>query len=131
MSTLSKEQLIECLKLVFKQQGFKKNKTTWQKSTDDLIYVLNIQGSQWSNEDYYINVAIYIKALGTEINPTEYRCHIRSRIDNDKKSYSSICKEVVDWFERHGDIQRLKILRQQNELPSMITIDAQNYLDKI
>jgi hypothetical protein len=94
MNTLSQEQLTDCLKPVLKQQGFKKNKTTWRKTTDDLVYVLNIQGSQWSKEDYYINVAIYIKALGTEINPTEYRCHIRSRIDNEKKSCSSICKEV-------------------------------------
>jgi len=86
MDTLSKEQLTDCFKPVFKQHGFKKNKTTWRKTTDDLIYVLNIQGSQWSNEDYYINVAIYIKALGTEINPPEYRCHISSRIDNELRS---------------------------------------------
>ena len=131
MNILSKEQLTDCMKPVFKQKGFRKVKTTWRKTTDELIYVVNIQGSQWSNEDYYINVAIYIKALGTEINPTEYRCHVRSRIDQEKKSCVSICKEVLDWFEKYGDIHRLKTIRQQNELPLMITVDTHNYLDKI
>lgn len=128
MSTLSKEQLIECLKPVLKEQGFRKTRTTWRKSTDDLVFVLNDQGSQWSTEDYYINVAIYIKALGTEQNPTEYRCHIRDRIDHNDKSFASICKEVLDWFEKYGDIQRLSTLRQQNNLP-LTTVNAQEYLD--
>jgi hypothetical protein len=128
MNTLSKEQLIECFKYVLKQQGFKKTKTTWRKTTDDLVFVLNVQGSQRSSEDYYINVAIYIKALGTEENPAEYRCHIRDRIDHDKP-FETIHKEVLDWFERHGDIERLRALKQQNNLP-LTTVDAQEYLDE-
>lgn len=40
-------------------------------------------------------------------------------------------KEVLDWFEKYGDIHRLKTIKQQNELPLMITVDAQNYLDEI
>lgn len=131
MSTLSKEQLIECFKSVFKLQGFKKIKTTWRKSTDDLLFVLNIQGSQWSTEDYYINVAIYIKALGTEQNPPEYRCHIRSRIDEKEKACSLICEEVLDWFERHGEIQKLKLLMEQNKLPLPTTLDAKKFLGEI
>jgi hypothetical protein len=59
MNTLSKEQLMESLKPLLKEQGFKKKSTTWRKTTGALILVLNIQGSQWSNEDYYINAAVY------------------------------------------------------------------------
>jgi hypothetical protein len=131
MNNLSKEQLVECFKPFFKQYGFKKMRTTWRKSTDDFVFVLNIQGSQWSKEDYYINVGIYIKALGTKQNPYEYDCHIRSRIDEKEKSCSSICKEILDWFERYGDIQKLKLLRKQNNLPVVITVDAEKYLDEI
>jgi hypothetical protein len=131
MFKLSKEQLIECFKPVFKQHGFKKMRTYWRKSTDDLVFVLNIQGSQWSKEDYYINVGIHIKALGTEQNPPLYSCHIFDRIDEREKSCSSICKEILDWFERHGDIQKLKLLRKQNNLPLATTVDAKKYLDEI
>ena len=129
MNSLSKEQLIECFKPVFKQSGFKKMRTNWRKTTDDLIFVLNIQGSQWDKEDYYINVGVYIKSLGTEQNPTEYSCHIRSRIDERDRSCSSICNEIMEWFEKHGSIQKLKLLRSQDNLPLFTKIDAKNYLD--
>jgi hypothetical protein len=39
VSTLSKEQLMERLKPVLKQKGFKKTKATSRKSTDDLLYL--------------------------------------------------------------------------------------------
>lgn len=130
MNKLSKEQLIECFKPVFKQCGFKKMRTSWRKSTDELTFVLNIQGSQWDKEDYYINVGVYINALGTEQNPPEYSCHIRSRIDERDKSCSLICDEILEWFERHGNIQKLKLLRSQNSLPLPTTVDAIKYLDE-
>jgi Domain of unknown function (DUF4304) len=123
-------QLTDCLKPVLKKQGFKKTKTTWRKTTDDLIYVINIQGSQWNEEDYYINVAMYIRAIGEEENPPEYRCHIRSRIENEVYVCSSICEEVSDWFEKYGDIERLRILWRKSELPLMVTVNAQNYLNE-
>jgi hypothetical protein len=131
MKYLSKEQLIECFKPVFKQLGFKKIRTNWRKSTDELVFVLNIQASQWSKEDYYINVGIYIKDLGTEQNPPEYRCHIRSRNDERKNSCSLLCNEILDWFETHGSIQKIKLLRYKDSLPFATTIDAKKYLDEI
>jgi hypothetical protein len=129
MNKLSKEQLIDCFKPVFKQCGFKKMRTSWRKSTDDLILVLNIQGSQWDKEDYYINVGVYIKALGTEQN-SPVSCHIWSRIDERDKSCSLICDEILEWFERHDSIQKLKLLRSQNSLPLPITLDAKKYLEE-
>ena len=130
ISELTQEQLIDCLKPLLKREGFKKSKTTWRKTTVDLISILNIQGSQWSEEDYYINVAIYIKALGEEVNPPEYRCHIRSRIENEVYVCSSIYEEVSNWFEKYGDIERLRLLWQESDLPLMVTVDAQNYLNE-
>lgn len=130
ISKLTQEQLTDCLKPVLKKKGFKKIKTTWRKTTDQLVFVLNIQRSQWSEGEYYINLALYIKALGTEVNPSEYRCHIRSRIDNKVKECSSICEEILYWFEKHGDIERLRSLLQENELQMMVTVDAQNYLSE-
>ncbi|MGO4890645.1 DUF4304 domain-containing protein [Anaerobacillus sp. MEB173] len=128
---ITKEQLIDCLKPVFKLHGFKKERTTWRKTTEDIIFVLNIQGSQWSKEDYYINVAIYIRAMGVEKNPPFYSCHIQSRIDEREKSWNSICSEILDWFEKHGEIHKLKILLEQNDLPLPTTLDAKKYLAEI
>lgn len=126
---LTQKQLTDCLKSELKKQGFNNSKTTWRKTTDDLIYVLNIQGSQWSERDYYINVGVYIKDLGEEVNPPEFRCHIRSRIEKEINVCSSICEEVWDWFAKYGDIERLRILWKRSELPIMVTVEAQNYLN--
>lgn len=127
MSTLSKEELIERLKPTLKEQGFKRTRATWRKSTDDLVFILNVQGSQWSTVDYYINVGIHIKALGPEKNPTENICHIRDRIEYSQTS-ESLIKEVLDWFERYGDLARLQVLKQQNNLPLMTMVVAHEYL---
>ena len=129
MSSPPKEQLIACLKPVFKQNKFKKTRANWRKEIDDLIFVLNIQTSQWSKEDYYINVGIYIKDLGIEQNPPEYRCHIRDRINEQGMSCSSICDQILEWFEKHESIEKLKLLGNQNNLPAFTTVDARKYLD--
>jgi hypothetical protein len=73
---------------------------------------------------------MYIKALGEEVYPSEYRCHIRSRIESEMNVCSSICEEVLDWFEKYGDIERLRILWKKSELPLMVTVEAQNYLNE-
>lgn len=131
MSNISKEQLIECFKSFFKQYKFKKTGTNWRKSTGELIFVLNIQGSQWSKEDYYINVGIYIKALGEDQNPAEYKCHIRSRIDESNKSCNLLCNEILEWFETYGTTQKLKSHKNQNSMPLATTVDAKKYLNEI
>ncbi len=128
MSIIKKEELIDQLEQVLKQHGFKKSKTTWRKSTDDITIVLNVQGSQWNKNDYFINIAVYIKALGTEQNPTENVCHVRGRVEQNQ-AFESLVKEVLDWFEKHGDITKLRLLHQHNKLPLMTMAKAKEYLD--
>ena len=44
------------------------------------MQVLNIQKSPFG-ERIYVNLGIYLKALGTETSPPERRCHIRVRLE--------------------------------------------------
>jgi hypothetical protein len=129
MNKLSKEELIERLKPVLKEQGFKKTKTTWRKSVDGLVLVLNVQGSQWSKEDYYINLGVYIQELGPRENPTENICHIQTRVEENQE-FESLVDEVLGWFERYGDLAKLRTLKSQNSLPAMTMVVAHEYLDK-
>lgn len=129
MVTISEKELIEFITPQLKKEGFKKIKTTWRKPTEDVMFVLNIQQSQWDHNDYYTNVAVYINALGQEVKPPEYRCHIRNRIANEH-SCEAIYREIISWFEKHGDIQKLKELNQLNKLESMTTMEAEKYLDE-
>ncbi|MBE7466314.1 MAG: DUF4304 domain-containing protein [Planctomycetes bacterium] len=62
-----------------KLRGFKKSGATWRKEAVDAIGVLNLQGSQWG-PSFYINLGVYFRALGDHDQPSEYHCHVRTRL---------------------------------------------------
>jgi len=63
-----------------KALGFKKKARTWTRETAEAFQLVNLQKSQFG-EQVYVNVAVYLKALGEETFPPEYRCHIRARLE--------------------------------------------------
>lgn len=65
---------------IFKAHGFRKSGATWHRDAHRLIQVFNIQKSQWGDQ-FYLNVGIYLRDLGDEPRPTEYRCHVRCRAE--------------------------------------------------
>lgn len=130
MKQIPKEDLINILKPYLKNSGFKKSKATWHKITDDIIFVFNIQGSQWGQE-YYINLGIYLRVLGLELNPSENLCHIQTRIEHNNKTIESIIKEAMEWFDTHGSIRALKRLYIQNKLPPMTFVKVKEFLEGV
>lgn len=64
---------------VLKARGYSKSGATWRKRNDLTIGVLNLQGSAWGPH-FYVNLGIYFRALGDRDRPTEYHCHIRTRL---------------------------------------------------
>jgi hypothetical protein len=131
VNTLSKNEIIEALKTHFKIAGFKKLSSNWFKETKDTVLVFNVQSSQWGLE-YYINLGIYIKALGDELKPPVYRCHIQCRIEHE--DYNNIQKIVVDsleWFYKHDKILKLKQLSNAKKLPLMTFVEAHKFLETV
>lgn len=126
MNSLSKEELILQLKPLFKSAGFKKIRSTWYKSTDDLIFVFSLQGSIYGPE-YYIDLGIIIRALWDEDTPHIYDCHIGSGIDS-RKTYLEIFHKAIEWFGHYESIDKIKMLNQKNELPLATTLKAKEYL---
>ena len=71
--------LIDAIRHPLKQAGFKKPRpTTWYRNNPDTISVLNLQCSPWGPQ-YYINISLWLKALGQVENPLFYKCHVRLR----------------------------------------------------
>jgi hypothetical protein len=96
-----------------KARQFRKSGPNWHRDINSLIQVLNIQKSQWGDQ-FYINVGIYLKDLGNETRPTEYRCHVRCRADAllDGEEYFSFNRllnfdEPVPLAERYKELRRL------------------------
>ena len=63
---LSKQEMIEYLRVYLKQRGYKKQKQTWHRINQDRVYVIvNVQNSQWDRETYYINLGAGIDRQST------------------------------------------------------------------
>lgn len=68
--------------------GFQNKKHSWYKHTNDLIKVIDLQKSEYS-ELYYVNIGLYVKELGCDHdnaadckkNPQESHCHFRLRAE--------------------------------------------------
>lgn len=131
MTNFSKNEIIEKLKPHLKIAGFKKLRTAWHKEENDTILVFNVQSSQWGPE-YYINLGIYIKALGTEVKPPAYHCHIQCRIEHEKYiDVNRIVADSLEWLSRHDSIQKLKRLFEANELPLTTFLEANKFLKTV
>lgn len=74
-----REQLIAVFKSELKSQGFRKNANTWHLVFDEVIQIVNLQNSSWSKDDHYLNVGLYLRALGDELKPKVALGQIRGR----------------------------------------------------
>ena len=96
---------------VLKPLGYTKRAATWHLDREQVISVVNLQKSQWG-EDWYLNLGVYVKALGDENRPAEARCHIRCRAETlgggdmprDPVGLSTLVTNVaVPWLEALAD----------------------------
>lgn len=80
-----------------KALGFTKKSNTWWRQSQDAVQVLNIQKSPFG-ERIYVNLGIYLKALGTETTPPERRCHVQERLEHiaDPGLWNEIASAAAD-----------------------------------
>lgn len=94
MASNEKHNLVKAIAPTLKMHGFKKKDSTWHRTKEGFIQTFNVQGSQWS-KSFYLNLGLYVTALGDETTPPEYRCHIRNRVD-DVASDRLRCNQLLD-----------------------------------
>jgi len=122
---------------------------TWFLDEGDFIRVFNIQGSQWS-KCFYLNLGIYVKALGDIEKPKEYDCHFRARLGDfvpdrnrfnklldfeneiDDASRLSELKALIqyafDWLERYSSKNELKKAVSEKRQGFLISLSINDYL---
>ena len=104
MASQEKKHLESVLKPVLKKAGFRKKGGTWWKHKQDFTQVINIQGSQFSKR-FYLNLGVYLQALGKKEWPAEYDCHVRvSTI-----AESELVHRLLNYEEQLEDEQRKEI----------------------
>jgi hypothetical protein len=61
-----------------KSHGYSKKSGSWYRRQVETIAVLDLQRSDYSHA-YYVNVALWLLALGDTTAPKEHTCHVRTR----------------------------------------------------
>jgi|APSaa5957512622_1039677.scaffolds.fasta_scaffold25808_3 hypothetical protein len=130
MPSEEQKQLVNALKPLLKQHGFRKQGATWHRQVPGYIQVVNVQGSQWS-KTFYINLGVYITQLGDKETPPEYDCHIRNRVNDlaqDRRRYIALVdmendippdtrlpellavveQYAIPWLEKYSNLDGIK-----------------------
>ena len=132
---MSKQEMIEYLRVYLKQRGYKKQKQTWHRINQDRVYVIvNVQNSQWDRETYYINLGAGIdrqstmKSFSFEKNKFSYRVY-------DGIGIEKLKEEIMRW-ESIFDSE-LSILRNWDYISTFeksyigIDEDTREYFDEL
>ena len=65
---------------VLTSYGFTKRRSAWYRYYPETIVVLDLQKSDYGGQ-YYVNLAVTLRALNPEDYPPEHKCHIRMRLE--------------------------------------------------
>lgn len=106
MASEEKKHLESILKPVLKKEMFRKKGGTWWRKREGFIQVINIQGSRFSKR-FYLNLGVYIRALGDKEFPAEYDCHLRVRLG--ALADSELENMLLDYEAKIDKTERLKI----------------------
>ena len=53
-----KQEFLAAIREPLKAEGYRKKGFYWYKTVNDLVFCLNLQGSQWDKDDYYFQVGV-------------------------------------------------------------------------
>lgn len=121
----TKEILLGYLKDQFKTYGFKKTKQTWYKDDGKLIYVFNVQNSQYGNDTFYFNIGLIFSTNGFKRSIQEWNCWTRFPYG---KTMRNTFENILKWFEKYNSFEKIKIASLK---PVKCLTDPRWRLDKI
>lgn len=118
---IDKETLISQITPQLKTMGYKKRNNTWAKQSDpemNIFIVINIQGSQYDKKDFYINLGVYIQALGQKNIPTCISdCQMQERITVEINSSELLLKIIEKWENTYGLYNQIYDKVLENKMP--------------
>jgi len=92
-----KSEIIPALKVALKEKGFKKIRNYWYKSQNEMTYYLNVQGSAYCTDNFYVNLGVVLSPFQGKIPPI-YEWDIRRRIHVDGKEINPNIEDVLSVF---------------------------------
>ena len=102
--------LVALLQDCLRAANFRRTGKTWSFADDEVVQLVNLQKSQWGNQ-YYINFAIWLKALGQPPKDLkEHQCHMRLRVSGLVED-DALLKQALDLENQLDDRTRSEALK--------------------
>ena len=117
------KEIEQAVAQVLKPLGYTKTAATWHRDRGEVISVLNVQKSQWGDE-HYVNLGVYLKALGDEKRPAESRCHVRCRANTPDTLGSSADPLAVAALVAEVGLPWLDLLSTERQIGEFLTSDG-------
>jgi Domain of unknown function (DUF4304) len=97
---------------VLPEFGFNKQKpNNWYKSFPEVVQVVGLQKADWGDY-YFVNLALWVKALGGNAAPKFHECHMIRRLDGialHPNELAAALNEEDSW--KMDEAERRRILR--------------------
>lgn len=89
-----KTEMITSLKPILKEKNFKKIRNYWYKVQNGMTFYLNIQGSAYDTNNFYVNLGIVFSLPPGKVPPT-YDWDIFRRVFVDNKELNLNLEDVL------------------------------------
>lgn len=111
-----------------KSVGFSKKSGSWYRTGDGVVTVVELQRSQYGKQ-YYINVALWLLALGDATAPREHACHVRTRLSRLVGDSESELAALLDLDTLRADSDRRTALASFLDKHLVPVLDASVSVD--
>lgn len=129
------DDLVETIRPVLKERGYKKKKYCWYKNNEDITVIFAIQRSQYGADMWYYNFGVVINQLESKSVTSISGCHITERLDmkinGEMLATDILLKAIIRWEEKYGNMESLRRKALENNLPRMTTVRARTYLTTV
>lgn len=132
-----KQMLIDNVRILLKDKGYKKIRLNWYRDDGELIIVFNIQNSYYDKDACYVNLGVIIKQIAAEGESICLsNCHLQQRIDvnNGKGEFLTAekCMRILDlWEQWYGSLKNLRIRALEGKLPMICSAEARTFLTMV
>ncbi len=122
------KSLSEIFRNELKPLGFKQKADTWYRENEQVVQVLNIDKADFT-KCYYVNIALWLKALGPLPIPKEHLCHVRDRWEEvmpqiDRKYLEKLLDLNDTSIGEHERAVELSRLLQTYIIPFFLQMDS-------
>jgi hypothetical protein len=120
-----------------REQGFRKAGGSWYSNRPETVLLANLQKSQYGYR-FYVNLGVWLKAIGDSATPKEHHCHIRIRlsslagealgkalnmedstvVEEDRKMVivTALVEVAIPWLEACNSLDRIRKMLQEGRL---------------